>query len=120
MRVGQKYPNAWHYRHMEDPRSMSPGSIMPSYPWLLTNQLDTTTTAAKIRAMQALGVPYPLPYSAMANFDLAKQAQVISDDLKQGSIDCPPDREIVALIAYLQRMGTDIKGASGGTAAGGP
>ncbi len=118
MRVGQKYPNAWHYRHMEDPRSMSPGSIMPSYPWLLSNQLDTSTTAAKIRAMQILGVPYPPTYSTMANLDLAKQAETISADLKETNIECPSDREIIALIAYLQRMGTDIKAAGGGSAAG--
>ncbi len=58
-REGKKYPNMWHYLHMQDPRSMSPGSIMPAFPWLLTNDLDTSTTATKINVMRSLGVPYP-------------------------------------------------------------
>ena len=57
-RVGAKYPDSWHYNHMEDPTSMSPGSIMPPYSWLLEDDLDLSTTPAKISAMQTLGVPY--------------------------------------------------------------
>ncbi|MEP7317986.1 MAG: cytochrome-c oxidase, cbb3-type subunit I, partial [Panacibacter sp.] len=56
-RIGGKYPDSWHYNHMFDPRIMSPGSIMPAYPWLMDNKLDTSSTPAKIRAMQTLGVP---------------------------------------------------------------
>ena len=109
-RVGGKYPDSWHYNHMEDPTSMSPGSIMPAYPWLLENQLDTTTTGAKIRAMITLGVPYEKGYDQDANADLAKQAESITASLKQSGIKTKPDKEIIALIAYLQRIGTDIKG----------
>ena len=109
-RVGQKYPDAWHYRHMDDPTSMSPGSLMPPFPWLLTNQLDTSSTGAKIRAMQTLGVPYPVGYDAQATSDLATQAAGIAQNLKAASIESLPDREIIALIAYLQRLGTDIRG----------
>ena len=65
-RVGGKYPDAWHYKHMKDPTSMSPGSIMPPFPWLITDQLDTGSTPTKIRAMQTLGVPYPAGYAAQA------------------------------------------------------
>ncbi|MES1222750.1 MAG: cytochrome-c oxidase, cbb3-type subunit I [Bacteroidota bacterium] len=108
-REGGKYPDSWHYNHMYDPRSMSPGSIMPQYPWLLDNQLDTSTTAAKIRAMQTLGVPYPKDYDRIANAELMHQADSITANLKKDKIDTPPNAEIVAVIAYLQRVGRDIK-----------
>jgi cytochrome c oxidase cbb3-type subunit I/II len=108
-RLGGKYPNAWHARHMEDPRSTSPGSVMPPYPWLLKNKLDTRSTAAKIKLMRKLGVPYPPGYEQRALDDLQKQAQAISDDLKQNMVPVEPDREIIALIAYMQRLGTDIR-----------
>lgn len=108
-RVGGKYPNMWHYLHMDNPRSMSPGSIMPPYPWLLTQDLDTTTTAAKIRAMQSLGVPYPAGYEFRANELLQQQADSIAADLQRNKIPAEPNKEIIALIAYLQRLGTDIK-----------
>jgi len=108
-REGGKYPDSWHYNHMYDPRSMSPGSIMPQYVWLLDNKLDTSTTGAKIRAMKTLGVPYPDDYDKMANTDLMKQADSIANNLKKDKIETPSDAEIVALIAYLQRIGRDIK-----------
>ncbi len=108
-RVGGKYPHAWHYQHMYDPAAISPGSIMPRYPWLLDHSYDVTTTGAKIRAMQFLGVPYPQGYDAVANEDVKTQAQLIVDDLKTAGIETSSDKEIIALIAYLQRLGTDIK-----------
>ncbi|WP_084523875.1 cytochrome-c oxidase, cbb3-type subunit I [Adhaeribacter aquaticus] len=108
-RVGGKYPHSWHYHHMLDPTSMSPGSIMPSYPWLFENQLDVTDTEAKIEALQKLGTPYPAGYAQRANADLQKQATQISAELAKEGIEVKPDKEIVALIAYLQRLGTDIK-----------
>jgi len=88
---------------------MSPGSIMPPYPWLITQDLDTTTTAAKVRAMQALGVPYPVGYDQRANRDLQAQAETIAEDLTTAGAPVEPGKEIIALIAYLQRLGTDIK-----------
>jgi cytochrome c oxidase cbb3-type subunit I/II len=109
-RIGSKYPDSWHYNHMLDPRSMSPGSIMPAYPWLYDNILDTAITPAKIRAMQTLGVPYPAGYDKIANADLMKQAKQIKEGLKKDKMETPAAAEIVALIAYLQRVGTDIKG----------
>ena len=108
-REGGKYPDSWHYNHMYDPRSMSPGSIMPQYVWLLDNKLDTSSTASKIRAMKTLGVPYPDGYEKIANFELMKQADSIARNLKKDKIETPGDAEIVALIAYLQRIGRDIK-----------
>ncbi|MCL4548235.1 MAG: cytochrome-c oxidase, cbb3-type subunit I [Bacteroidetes bacterium] len=108
-REGGKYSNLWHYLHIQDPRQMSPGSIMPRFPWLLTQTLDTTTTATKIRAMRSLGVPYEAGYDKYANIDLAKQAGVITQDLINNGVPVEPDKDIIALIAYLQRLGTDIK-----------
>lgn len=108
-REGGKYPNSWHYNHMLDPQTMSPGSIMPSYAFMIDDDLDTTTTAAKIRAMQKLGVPYPEGYDAQANKDLMKQANSIASNLEKDGIKVMGNKEIVALIAYLQRLGVDIK-----------
>ncbi|MBS3915034.1 MAG: cytochrome-c oxidase, cbb3-type subunit I [Bacteroidetes bacterium] len=110
-RIGGKYPNSWHYHHMDEPQLLSQGSIMPSYSWLLENSLDISTTPAKIRAMQTLGVPYPAGYDNTANDDLKTQAEEIVSNLKKDKINTTSDKEIIALIAYLQRMGTDIKKA---------
>ena len=110
-RIGGKYPNAWHYNHMWDPRSMSPGSIMPNYPWLFDNKIDTSLTGAKVKAMTTLGVPYPKDYDKIANDDLVAQAKSIKENLKKEKIETPSNAEIIALIAYLQRVGTDIKAA---------
>ena len=108
-RVGGKYPNSWHYHHMMDPTSMSPGSIMPAYPWLFEQEIDQSTTVAKLRVLKQLGVPYEDAYIANANNDLMKQANEVTENLKKEGIEVKPEAEIVALIAYLQRLGTDIK-----------
>lgn len=103
-----KKRDSWHYNHMEDPRQMSPGSIMPPYPHLLDRDLDVSNTGAKIRAMQTLGVPYPAGYDKIANDDLEKQAQQIQASLKEDKIQTSEKKEIIALIAYLQRLGKDV------------
>jgi len=108
-RIGGKYPNSWHYLHMENPRSTSPNSTMPPYPWLHLNDLNTTTTEAKINALRKIGVPYPDGYEKVANAELVKQADEIALDLQKNGIPAEPQKEIIALIAYLQRLGTDIK-----------
>ncbi|MBO0949412.1 cytochrome-c oxidase, cbb3-type subunit I [Fibrella forsythiae] len=108
-REGGRYPDSWHYYHMDNPRSMSPGSIMPAYPWLLSQQLDVSATADKLSALQKVGVPYEDAEIAGANDALTNQASEISAKLAKEGIKVKPDREIVALIAYLQRLGTDIK-----------
>jgi cytochrome c oxidase cbb3-type subunit I/II len=109
-REGGKYPNMWHYLHMQNPRQMSPGSIMPSYPWLLTQTLDTSDTRAKIRGLRSVGVPYREGYESVANEDLENQAEQIAADLQKNGVPAESNKEIIALIAYLQRLGTDIKG----------
>jgi cytochrome c oxidase cbb3-type subunit I/II len=109
-RIGGKYPDSWHFNHMLDPGSMSPGSIMPSYPWLFDDDLDISNTAAKIRAMQTLGVPYEKGFDREADEHLANQSDSIVKSLAKDGIEILPTKEIVAVIAYLQRMGTDIKG----------
>jgi cytochrome c oxidase cbb3-type subunit I/II len=110
-RLGGKYPDSWHYNHMLDPTSMSPGSIMPTYPWLLDDQIDAASTVGKIKAMQKLGVPYPKGYEKMALADMKKQAEEIAASLKKDGIQTLADKEIIALIAYLQKLGKDIKTA---------
>ncbi|HRG59427.1 MAG TPA: cytochrome-c oxidase, cbb3-type subunit I [Bacteroidia bacterium] len=109
-REGGKYPDSWHFNHMEEPTSMSPGSIMPNYPWLIEDELDIASTPAKIRAMQTLGVPYPAGFDAIAVANLNEQANKIAEGLKKDGIEVKSDREIIALISYLQRLGKDIKG----------
>ena len=108
-RIGGKYPDSWHYNHMYEPSSISPGTIMPNYPWLFKNDIDTGITPAKIRAMITLGVPYPAGYDLKANADLMKQAQGIKENLAKDKIEANSNKEIIALIAYLQRVGKDIK-----------
>jgi cytochrome c oxidase cbb3-type subunit I/II len=110
-RQGGKYPDSWHYNHMLEPTSMSPGSIMPPYPWLIDNDLKTKHTAAKIRALQALGTPYEPGYDQIAVDDLKKQAAIIAASLRKDGIEGEglENKEIIAMIAYLQRLGTDIK-----------
>jgi cytochrome c oxidase cbb3-type subunit I/II len=99
---------AWHFNHFLEPQKMNDQSIMPAYPWLIANTLNTRSTPAKIRAMRLLGVPYPEGYDEVANEDLMKQARGIAEDLKENGIEIPPDREIIAMIAYLHKLGRDI------------
>jgi cytochrome c oxidase cbb3-type subunit I/II len=109
-RIGGKYSNSWHYNHMLAPDAVSTGSIMPAYPWLFEQTIDKDLTAGKINALRTLGVPYDDGYEQTANDDLGKQASSIAASLKADGIEVMDEAEIVALIAYLQRMGTDIKG----------
>jgi cytochrome c oxidase cbb3-type subunit I/II len=108
-RVGQKYSNSWHYNHMLTPDAVSTGSIMPAYPWLFEQVIDKDQTAGKISALRKVGVPYEQGYEDFANDDLDKQSMQIAGSLQADGIEVMPDAEIVALIAYLQRLGTDIK-----------
>jgi cytochrome c oxidase cbb3-type subunit I/II len=94
---------------MREPESMSPGSIMPAYPWLLENDLDMSLISAKVKTMQTLGVPYSDEAITSAMQDATQQAEEIAATLKKEGITVAPNKEIVALIAYLQRLGTDIK-----------
>src|SRR5690606_9278414 len=109
-RLGGKYSNSWHYNHMLAPDAVSTGSIMPAYPWLFEQTIDFGETARKIRALRAVGVPYEEGFERVANDDLTRQAEEIASSLKADGIEVASDTEIIALIAYLQRLGQDIKG----------
>lgn len=110
-------PDVWHFNHMYDPQSISSGSIMPRYQWLIHDKLDTHLTQKKMEAMVALGVPYSPEEIATAPQHMEAQAKKIEASLMQdtqiqksfGAETSVPlkDREIIALIAYLQRLGTD-------------
>ncbi len=104
-REGGKYPNIWHLRHMEDPRSISVGSNMPNYPWLLANALDTATLPAKIAVQRTLGTPYPNWTPEQIAGRVNEQAKAIAADLKAAGAYVAPEKEIIALIAYLQKLG---------------
>ncbi len=110
-RVGGKYPDSWHYNHMLEPESMSPGSIMPPYPWLLEDDLNTNYTAKKVRVLQQLRTPYPRKFDELVDEKMKEQAEGIAKRLREDGIEQEglEQKEIVALIAYLQRLGTDIK-----------
>lgn len=107
-RVGGKYPNMWHYRHMINPRDVTPQSIMPNYKWLVENTLVTATLQAKMKAMRTLGVPYSDEDIANGVATAGAQAKVITEDLMKSGVPAEVgDKELVALIAYLQRIGVD-------------
>lgn len=110
-RVGGKYPHSWHYQHMLDPELMSPGSIMPTYEWMFGTELNTSNTQGKLAAMASLGVPYSEGYIDSAEYYLDEQAEQIAAELmaQMDGVEVHPREEIVALIAYLQRLGTDIQ-----------
>lgn len=104
--TGRNYKsNEWHYAHFRNPQEISPGTVMPAYTWLLENKLDASQTKAKIKAMRTLGVPYPEGYEKeQAIKDLHQQANEIAATIT----DAESDKEVIAIIAYLQRLGTDI------------
>lgn len=107
-RVGHKYPDLWHFRHFQDPRTISPSSIMPSYPWLLHDRLDTSDLKGRMKVLKKLGVPYTKDDIDSADIQLKKQAAEIAARLKeQGQITGVEDREVIAVIAYLQRLGRE-------------
>ena len=118
-RLAQKYPDAWHYEHMSDPRSTSPGSVMPNYPWLLQTTIDPGDIQASVRALRKSGVPYTEAEIRGVDASLSTQGQQIVNSLEGAGIQTQADREIVALIAYLQRLGREGKAYLGGQGSGG-
>jgi cytochrome c oxidase cbb3-type subunit I/II len=110
-RIGGKYPPSWHFVHMKEPSATSPGSVMPGYPWLYDSALDTSHTEGKIITLRRLGVPYPEGFERVAEGNLRAQASSLAENLTRGGVPAHADREIIALIAYLERLGTDIKAA---------
>jgi cytochrome c oxidase cbb3-type subunit I/II len=112
-RVGGKYPHVWHLRHLEDPRAISAGSNMPAYPWLLTNDTDVAALPGRLAVQRTLGVPYPEQTPAEVRAQVDFQAQAIAADLRAAGATVEPGREIIALIAYLQRLGRSEEVALG-------
>ncbi|NQX81487.1 MAG: cytochrome-c oxidase, cbb3-type subunit I [Flavobacteriaceae bacterium] len=127
-REGGKYSDSWHLNHMFDPQSTSPGSIMPRYQWLVRNTLDTSDLQTKMRVLQKLGVPYTDSEVRNALISVEEQSAIIEANLMQDPVfeenynsdkaeaqangeEFTPisKKEITAMIAYLQRLGTDIK-----------
>ena len=103
-----KKSNTWQYNHLEEPSAISTGSVMPSYAFLIEHDLDTASTPLKINAMRTLGVPYAADFAPKANAALMLQANEIAASLKKDGIEVPANKEIIAMIAYLQKLGTDI------------
>jgi cytochrome c oxidase cbb3-type subunit I/II len=109
-RVGQKYPHLWHVRHMDQPPLTTPGSLMPPYPHMLEHKLDIEEIEAKLRALRTLGAPYSDAEIELARASIREQATAIAAEVRsQRGPKGLADKEIMALIAYLQRLGTDIK-----------
>ncbi|PTX95529.1 cytochrome-c oxidase, cbb3-type subunit I [Opitutus sp. ER46] len=102
--VGGKYTNIWHFQHMENPR-MTPGSIMPPYPWLYQQDTDVAALTSKLAVQRKLGVPYRPMTPAEIQTDVAREAKAIAADLRAAGAYIAPEKEIVALIAYLQHLG---------------
>ena len=90
-RVGGRYSDDWHRAHLYNPRNVVPESKMPSYPWLVENHLDGKDTAAKMKALRFLGVPYT------------------DEDIASARDDVKGKTEMEAVVAYLQVLGTAIK-----------
>ena len=108
-RVGGKYPSLWHVRHMQDPRSVTAGSIMPAYPWLLANDIDFAQIPRAMAAMRTVGVPYSQADIDTAATAAREQAAAIAKQIvAEGGPEGLEGKDVIALIAYLQRLGTDI------------
>ena len=104
-REGGVRNNLWHYKHMMDPRSMSPFSNMPSYTHLADKSFDQKTLPRKIAVMAQLGVPYPAMSADEIKIKALEQGAAIATDLKNNGVVVRPDSEMVAIIAYLQKLG---------------
>lgn len=107
-RVGGKYPDRWHYDHMRNPRSMNEHSLMPAYPWLFTDKIDFYSLRKKVSVMHKLGVPYDENTRAEADLVAGRQAEEIANKLISTYDDIDDsvrNKEIIALIAYLQSLG---------------
>jgi cytochrome c oxidase cbb3-type subunit I/II len=108
-RVGKKYPDLWHYKHFVDPRSMMPGSIMPAYPWFETQNVDMSDLGAKIRVLTHLGAPYSDDVLRDPSVSYMQQAQEYVERLRRDGVELDPKSEMVAMIAYMQKLGVDIQ-----------
>lgn len=111
-RVGGKYPDLWHVRHFENPRSTSPTSLMPPYDWLLTSEMDLDNLDTKLARLQMIGTPYSDAEVANAQTSARQQAAAMAAGIESGGGPAGlADKEVIALIAFLQRLGQDIRAA---------
>ncbi len=107
------YKNAvWHYNHFLNPEEIAPGTIMPAYPWLIEKDVKLDKLPAKIKAMRTIGVPYPEEYVQTAADDYLAEAEKVVAELKEAGIEVAPTKEVVAMIAYLHKLGRDISPAA--------
>ncbi len=107
-RVGPKYGASWHWNHMYEPRVVYETSIMPAYPWLYDAVTDPAIAADKMSVLQRLGVPYTDAQIQSAEADYAAQADKVVKELAAAQIEAEGDKEIIALIAYLLRLGRNL------------
>jgi cytochrome c oxidase cbb3-type subunit I/II len=113
-REGGKRSHLWHLRHFESPRSTSPGTIMPDYPHLLVDRIDWSVVQGRVETMAMLGVPYGAELNSAATLAETQAQHVAAELVQQGGPAGLDDREVIALIAYMQRLGTDIQGPAAG------
>jgi cytochrome c oxidase cbb3-type subunit I/II len=111
-RIGGKYPDLWHVRHFADPAEITARSIMPPYPWLLKNAIDFPAIQSRVDAMAMLGVPYGAAVNNAPDQAREQAKQMANGIALQGGPADLADKEIIALIAYLQRLGRDIKSSA--------
>jgi cytochrome c oxidase cbb3-type subunit I/II len=114
-RVGGKYPDLWHVRHFANPSEITARSIMPPYPWLLKDPLDFGAIQSRVDAMAMLGVPYGSAVHDAPGQARAQARQIADAIAAQGGPADLADKEVVAMIAYLQRLGRDIKSGAPAT-----
>jgi len=120
-REGGKRPNLWHFNHFYEPESMMPGSIMPNYTWIIKNDLDTSDIQAKMKVLRTLGTPYTDEEITNAQANIDRQSKAIVADLEANGITSSVQyndafegekvdlskKKVIAVIAYMQRLGTD-------------
>ncbi len=107
-RIGGKYPHLWHVRHMDDPTSTTEQSIMPRYPWMLEDDIEFEKIQGRVDVMTMLGVPYGDAVNKAEEMAREQAKEIADEVVAQGGPEGLEEKKIVALTAYLQRMGTDI------------
>lgn len=109
-RQGGANQDSWHYLHFRNPRDTSPGSIMPNYPWLYSTKLDTSHTVKKLEVLRTLGTPYSDTDIEKAHERLQRDAKRIAERIQRDlGEEVDSEAEVIALIAYMQKLGKDIK-----------
>jgi cbb3-type cytochrome c oxidase subunit II len=116
-RVGRKYPDSWHWLHLQSPRSIEPRSNMPDFAFLGETPLDLSLTRKKLETLRTLGVPYSDAEIAGAETDARAQLDAVAAGLRREGValsDGEAKSEALALIAYLQSLGHALRAAGGG------